>query len=254
MLWGRGLLTGSVLDFGSGYGKDVQLLQERGIHITGYDPHYAPAFPNQKFDTILCLDVLNILLPEEQAAALMDISYLLRPGGKAYIAVRRDQQYEGYRSHKAHRLPVYQGNVRLPYASLLRSDRWEVYEYWHYTWLHRGNTQVSPFFEGEALREMLVETTQACSFFAPDPVSPGHALIIPKRLTAGYFDLSFSEQTACWSMVNRVKQLLTDQYHPDGFSISMNDGEAAGQRLPHAHIQVIPRYAGDAFLFAAGTA
>ena len=243
LLLERGLLKGTVLDFGCGYGKDVHVLQEKGVSITGYDPHYSPAFPAQKFETILCIDVLNVLLPEEQAGVLMDIAWLLKPGGKAYFAVRRDAPATGYRSHKVHRLPVYQSNVRLPYASLFCSERWELYEYWHYTWLHRGNAQVCPFLAGEELLELIVETTPAFAVYAPDPVTPGHALIIPKRLTAGYFDLTPQEQNACWMMVNRVQQLLQQRYQQAGFQITVKAGAAAGQTMEQVCIELVPQYA-----------
>jgi diadenosine tetraphosphate (Ap4A) HIT family hydrolase len=32
---------------------------------------------------------------------------------------------------------------------------------------------------------------------------------------------------------------------PDGYNIGINDGPAAGQTVPHLHIHLIPRYAGD---------
>ena len=78
---------GKVLDFGCGIGKDVELLKHKGFDILGYDPFYFPELPKEKFDTILCFYVLNVLLPEEQAAVLMNVSSLLKPTGKAYFAV-----------------------------------------------------------------------------------------------------------------------------------------------------------------------
>ncbi len=42
-----------------------------------------------------------------------------------------------------------------------------------------------------------------------------------------------------------MRQALAASHGPDGFNIGVNDGEAAGQTVGHAHIHVIPRYAGD---------
>ena len=36
------------------------------------------------------------------------------------------------------------------------------------------------------------------------------------------------------------------EFRPDGYNIGINDGPAAGQTVPHLHIHLIPRYAGDA--------
>ncbi len=46
-------------------------------------------------------------------------------------------------------------------------------------------------------------------------------------------------------MVNDLKIILTEKYHPDGFNIGINVSEAAGQTIPHVHIHLIPRYKGD---------
>lgn len=48
-----------------------------------------------------------------------------------------------------------------------------------------------------------------------------------------------------WKLVAEVRSRLTDDLQPDGFNIGLNDGEAAGQTVMHAHIHVIPRWKGD---------
>src|SRR5680860_333729 len=100
ILFNQNLLVGDVLDFGCGFGNDVKLLNAKGINIEGYDKHYFPEYPSKKFDTIICFYVLNVLLPEEQATVLMELSQLVKPNGKVYFAVRRDLQFEGFRTHK----------------------------------------------------------------------------------------------------------------------------------------------------------
>lgn len=239
------LITGEVLDFGCGFGKDVEQLKLKGIPIEGYDPYYFKNFPEKKYDTILCFYVLNVLLPEEQMQVLMDVSLLLKPTGKAFFAVRRDIEYEGYRIHKLHKKPTYQCNVKLPFKSIFRNESCEIYGYQHYSVLHQGDEKVSPFFRFNEPREIVVESATAFSFFDKYPVSPGHSLIVPKRVTSDYFSLSWKEQMACWLMVNKVKSILQKQFDPDGFNIGINVNEAAGQTIPHVHIHVVPRYNGD---------
>ena len=238
-------ISGKVLDFGCGIGKDVELLQQKGFNIVGYDPFYFPEFPTEKFDTILCFYVLNVLLPEEQAEVLMNVSHLLKPTGKAYFAVRRDIQYEGFRVHKLHQKETYQCSIKLAYLSVFKNENCEIYEYKHYTSLNKGNVVLSPFLIGEETREMLVETATVFSFYDKFAVSEGHALVVPKRLVANYFDLTLKEQTACWIVVNKVKSILQEKYNPDGFNVGININEEAGQTISHCHIHIIPRYKGD---------
>jgi diadenosine tetraphosphate (Ap4A) HIT family hydrolase len=128
---------------------------------------------------------------------------------------------------------------------VLQNDSCEIYEYQHYTTLHKFDKGVSPFFAFDEVRELLYETATAFSFYDKYPVSKGHSLVLPKRQVSNYFELSTKEQMACWLIVNKVKELLQKLYGPDGFNIGININESAGQTVPHAHIHIIPRYKGD---------
>ena len=77
------------------------------------------------------------------------------------------------------------------------------------------------------------------------PVSPGHLLIIPKRHVPDWFSLTEEEQQAMLALLSRAKEYLDVRYHPDGYNIGINCGEAAGQTVFHVHMHLIPRYAGD---------
>ncbi|TKC96491.1 DEAD/DEAH box helicase family protein [Polyangium fumosum] len=85
------------------------------------------------------------------------------------------------------------------------------------------------------------------AFAVPDlyPVSPGHTLVIPRRLIATWFDATPEEQAAIFQLVDEVKRKLDAERSPDGYNIGINAGEAAGQTVMHLHVHVIPRYRGD---------
>lgn len=77
------------------------------------------------------------------------------------------------------------------------------------------------------------------------PVSPGHTLVVTRRLVATWFDASAEEQSAVMALVNEVKAALDASHQPDGYNVGFNAGEVAGQTVPHLHVHVIPRYRGD---------
>jgi ATP adenylyltransferase len=241
----KGFIKGEVLDFGCGLGSDITFLKELGFNVEGYDKHYFPEFPKKTYDTILCFYVLNVLLPEEQTKVLIEISRLLKPSGSAYFAVRRDIRFEGYRTHKIHKKPTYQCNVKLPYKSVLLNDNCEIYKYRHINQQASSKGSNCPFCNPDPNQEIIAETAITFAIFDKFPVNKGHALIIPKRHCASYFDLGFKEQQACWFMVNEVKKIVENDFHPDGYNVGVNIYESAGQTIPHVHIHLIPRYTGD---------
>ncbi len=244
-LLARDLLKSRVLDFGCGLGNDVKLLQQKGLDIVGYDPHYVPIYPTGKFDTIVCCYVLNVLRAEEQAEVLMNVSHLLAPGGKAYYAVRRDLKKEGFREHYVHKVPTYQCNVKLPFKSIELNEYCEIYEYVHYN--HQWNSPNNCIFCNPHRKiQILTESATAYAMFDGYPLSKGHVLIVPKRHISNYFELPNKEQSACWLMANKVQKILMQEFQPDGFNVGMNIHRAAGQAMNHATIHVIPRYHGDA--------
>ena len=77
------------------------------------------------------------------------------------------------------------------------------------------------------------------------PVSPGHTLIMPKRHVASFFDVTEAERTDLMNLLRQVRESLEREFAPAGYNIGINDGAAAGQTVPHLHLHLIPRYAGD---------
>ena len=74
-----------MLDLGSGRGFDA------GYYgMAQWDPHWALEEPDGLFDTVTCVYVLNILPPDMWQRVVTQVREKLAPGGRGYIAVRRD--------------------------------------------------------------------------------------------------------------------------------------------------------------------
>jgi diadenosine tetraphosphate (Ap4A) HIT family hydrolase len=83
------------------------------------------------------------------------------------------------------------------------------------------------------------------SAVTPGPASPGHALVVPRRHVAGWFDATRAEQRELLEAVDVARARIEASHAPDGFNIGVNVGAAAGQTVFHLHVHVIPRYTGD---------
>ena len=77
------------------------------------------------------------------------------------------------------------------------------------------------------------------------PISPGHTLIIPKRHVGSFFEITQNERDALLMLLDKAKETIDEEFHPDGFNIGINDGASAGQTVPHLHMHLIPRYTND---------
>ena len=77
------------------------------------------------------------------------------------------------------------------------------------------------------------------------PVSPGHTLIIPRRHVASFFEVTEAERAELMSLLAAARDDLDREFRPAGYNIGINDGAAAGQTVPHLHVHLIPRFAGD---------
>jgi len=85
------------------------------------------------------------------------------------------------------------------------------------------------------------------AFVARDayPVSPGHTLVIPRRHVGSFFDVTREERDALFDLLAQARAGLAAEFDPAGYNIGINDCPAAGQTVPHLHLHLIPRFAGD---------
>jgi diadenosine tetraphosphate (Ap4A) HIT family hydrolase len=96
-----------------------------------------------------------------------------------------------------------------------------------------------------AQARIVEESALSIAFKDAFPVSPGHTLIVPRRHTASFFDLTLQEREDMLSLIARIKHKLQDEFNPQGFNVGVNEGFAAGQTVMHTSMHLIPRYKGD---------
>jgi diadenosine tetraphosphate (Ap4A) HIT family hydrolase len=94
-------------------------------------------------------------------------------------------------------------------------------------------------------RPVLCRNDHALAIRDAYPVSDGHSLVIPRRHVLDVFALSDEELLCVFALVRDVKTILTSDFSPTGFNVGVNIGRDAGQTVIHAHVHIIPRYAGD---------
>lgn len=80
------------------------------------------------------------------------------------------------------------------------------------------------------------------AFLDAFPSAPGHTLIIPRRHVALLAELTPDEHADLFGLLRDVVLSMRDA---GARSIGVNDGALAGQTVPHVHLHVIPRRAGD---------
>ena len=98
---------------------------------------------------------------------------------------------------------------------------------------------------GEMPAVRVLETPEVLAFLDIAPVNYGHTLVIPKAHYENLLELPDALWTAMGQVCRRVAQALMATLSAQGFNVSMNNFEAAGQEVFHAHLHVIPRYHTD---------
>ena len=104
--------------------------------------------------------------------------------------------------------------------------------------------------EGQVAASRVHEDDRTLAFLDVAPFSTGHTLVVPKTHEPSFRRLADADAAAVWQTARRVARAM-ERALPEchGVTFLGADGEAAGQEVPHAHLQVVPRRAGDGLGF-----
>jgi len=77
------------------------------------------------------------------------------------------------------------------------------------------------------------------------PVLPGHSLVIPNEKIESLIEMKEEQLESYFSFARKVSSFLMKEFEGEGFDWSLQDGESAGQTVPHLHLHILPRYKND---------
>lgn len=92
---------------------------------------------------------------------------------------------------------------------------------------------------------IIFEDGATVAFLDIHPCATGHTVVVPKAHREHLLALEPGEAGLLFDGVRAVAELLARKLKPDGFTIGINHGSAAGQAVSHLHVHIIPRFVGD---------
>jgi histidine triad (HIT) family protein len=98
---------------------------------------------------------------------------------------------------------------------------------------------------GDIPSRTVYEDDTTMAFLDANPLAPGHTLVIPKDHYGTLQDLPADLAADVFATLHRVTGTAEAAVEADGSNVAFNNGETAGQEIPHVHGHVVPRFEGD---------
>jgi len=109
----------------------------------------------------------------------------------------------------------------------------------------RSHTCLFCRFDDSTINTLFGETPNFYARLDNFPATRGHVEIVPKRHILSFFEIDPDELREMYGLMTDVKDKLEEEYQPNGYTIGVNDGRAAGRTVDHLHVHLIPRFVGD---------
>lgn len=93
--------------------------------------------------------------------------------------------------------------------------------------------------------EIVYEDEVVLAFLDISPVNVGHTLVVPKKKFVNVFDGDPEALGHMTKVAQKIAIALRTITKADGINLVMNNEPAAGQKVFHAHMHIIPRFEGD---------
>ncbi len=97
---------------------------------------------------------------------------------------------------------------------------------------------------------MIYQDDGYLAFLDKYPISYGHTLVLPRKHYERVHQMSQTEFCGLYARVHALNHIITSRMNATASHISINDGPAANQLIPHVHVHIIPRSENDSAGFS----
>jgi bis(5'-adenosyl)-triphosphatase len=102
-----------------------------------------------------------------------------------------------------------------------------------------------PFCQPRIAQSTWLETPHHRVIYNIAPIVPGHSLVVPKQHVSSLLHLSPDEVGQLFQTAQEAVLILLEVFDGQGFDLSLQNGEVAGQTVAHLHVHLVPRRPGD---------
>ncbi|KDE58157.1 HIT family hydrolase [Halostagnicola sp. A56] len=106
-------------------------------------------------------------------------------------------------------------------------------------------TIFSQIVDGDIPARIVYEDETTVAFLDANPLAPGHTLVIPKEEYEQLNDVPDDVASDLYAVIHELVPIVEDSVDADASTVAFNNGEAAGQEVPHVHCHIVPRFEGD---------
>lgn len=104
-----------------------------------------------------------------------------------------------------------------------------------FTRLHRGELPCAKVYEDE----------RVFAFMDAGQVNPGHVIVASIAPFETILDADMATAAALMAAAHRIARAVQAAFRPEGITLLQANRPAGWQTVPHLHMHVLPRHAGD---------
>jgi histidine triad (HIT) family protein len=98
---------------------------------------------------------------------------------------------------------------------------------------------------GESPSRTVYESDRVQAFLDANPLAPGHTLVIPTDHYERLNDLPADLARDLLGTAQQLTPAIEAAVDAPASTVAINNGDAAGQEVPHVHVHVVPRFPDD---------